>query len=97
MTEARQATRYPVSYRAPGEHRQLGEIHLQIVNVSRSGFLVLESMGIARGDRVMMALPKAGHIEAFCLWTRDQQAGFQFERLIRAEDFALMLVAMNSG
>ena len=64
-TEMRQAARYPVSYRAPGEHRQSGSVHLQIVNVSRSGFLVLERMAFARGDRVMIAPPEAGHIEAF--------------------------------
>ncbi|MGN6499351.1 MAG: PilZ domain-containing protein, partial [Tsuneonella sp.] len=32
-------------------------------------------------------LPIVGRIEAYVIWTRDNRAGFQFERIIRLDDF----------
>lgn len=95
ITEVRQATRYPVNYQAAGEHGSLGTLQLHIVNVSRQGFLLWEKSGAERGDRLLMALPVVGRIEAICLWTRHQQAGFQFERPLRLDEFDRLLQHMN--
>ena len=36
---------------------------------------------------MIIRLPEIGRIEAYCIWTRDDRAGFQFERIIRLDDF----------
>ena len=42
---------------------------------------------LARGERVIIRLPEVGRIEAYVIWVRDERAGFQFERIIRLDDF----------
>jgi hypothetical protein len=32
-----------------------------------------------------------GRIEAYVIWTRDARAGFQFERIIRLDDFVAII------
>jgi hypothetical protein len=32
-----------------------------------------------------------GRIEAYVIWTRDNRAGFQFERIIRLDDFLAII------
>jgi hypothetical protein len=46
---------------------------------------------VDRGDRVIIRLPEVGRIEAHCIWTTEDRAGFQFERIIRLEDFMSMI------
>ncbi|HSJ78132.1 MAG TPA: PilZ domain-containing protein, partial [Erythrobacter sp.] len=36
-------------------------------------------------------LPVVGRIEAYVIWTRDNRAGFQFERIIRLDDFVTII------
>jgi hypothetical protein len=44
-----------------------------------------------RGDRVIIRLPVIGRIEAYCIWVTEGRAGFQFERIIRLDDFMAMI------
>ena len=37
-----------------------------------------------RGDRVIVRLPVIGRIEAYCIWSRDNRAGYQFERILES-------------
>jgi len=41
VTDLRRATRHPVDLPVIGEHRRLGDIMLNIANVSTTGFLVV--------------------------------------------------------
>ena len=46
---------------------------------------------LSKGERVIVRLPQIGRIEAYCIWTTDDRAGFQFERIIRLDDFMAMI------
>jgi hypothetical protein len=87
VTEMRRATRHPVDCPVIAEHRQLGDIHLHIVNLSAHGFMADGAPGLTRGERVIIRLPVVGRIEAHLIWITDDKAGFQFERIIRLDDF----------
>ena len=87
VTDLRRATRHPVDYRVIGEHRTRGDIMLHVANISAQGFMIDDAVELARGDRLTIALPGVGRIEAYVIWVSDQRAGFQFERIIRLDDF----------
>lgn len=87
VTDKRRAARHPVDYAVIAEHRQLGDLNLHIVNVSAQGFMVQGEPRLDRGERVVMRLPVIGRIEAHMIWAHEGRAGFQFERIIRVDDF----------
>lgn len=87
----RRAARHPVDYPVIAEHHQHGDVHLHISNISAHGFMVDGSENLERGHRVVVRLPVVGRIEAYVIWTRDERAGFQFERIIRLDDFLDMI------
>lgn len=96
VTDMRRSTRHPVEYRVMAEHRQRGDVHLYIVNISAHGFMVQDDPGhppleLGRGERVVIRLPHVGRIEAHLIWTNGNRAGFQFERIIRADDFITLI------
>ncbi len=92
VTDMRRAARHPVDYQVIAEHRLRGDIALQISNISAHGFMVTNGGEIARGDRIIIRLPEIGRIEAYCIWTtEDGRTGFQFERIIRLNDFMTMI------
>jgi len=73
------------------DHRRLGDVMLQLINVSTTGFMTRGSLEFGRGERVTIRLPQIGRIEAFLVWNEPDRAGFQFERIIRQDDFAKMI------
>lgn len=91
VTDLRRATRHPVDVPVIAEHHDRGDIKLHISNLSAHGFMVDDAMSLGRGDRVIVRLPVIGRIEAYVIWTRDTRAGFQFERIIRFDDFMQMI------
>lgn len=91
VTDLRRSTRHPVDHKVIGEHRRLGDLHLQIVNLSAHGFMVAGNLGLDRGERVIIRLPVVGRIEAHMIWTTETRAGFQFERIIRLDDFMRLI------
>lgn len=91
VPEMRRATRHPVDYPVIAEHRDRGDISLHIANVSAHGFMVDNTPDLQRGERVIIRLPVIGRIEAYVIWMRDERAGFQFERIIRMDDFVKMM------
>ena len=95
VTELRRAARHPVDYSVIGEHRRLGDIHLHVVNVSAHGFMVDGDLDLTRGERVIIRLPEIGRIEAHLIWVAEGRAGFQFERIVRLEDFMRMIDALQ--
>ena len=87
VTDKRRAARHPVDYKVIAEHRALGDVHLHIVNISAQGFMVQDDTGMERGERLVMRLPVIGRIESHLIWAHEGRAGFQFERIIRIDDF----------
>ena len=101
VTDLRRSTRHPVEYRVIGEHRQLGDVHLHIVNVSAHGFMVQADseanpvFSLGRGERLVVRLPQIGRIEAHLIWTTEDRAGFQFERIIRVNEFSALIDSLQ--
>ena len=91
VTDLRLAARHPVDHKVIGEHRRLGDVPLHIVNLSAHGFMVEGSTELQRGERVNIRLPEIGRIEAHLIWSAEGRSGFQFERIIRLDDFMRMI------
>jgi hypothetical protein len=95
VTDMRRAARHPIDHKVIGEHRRLGDVHMHIVNVSAHGFMIEGELDLSRGERVTIRLPEVGRIEAHLIWANEGRAGFQFERIIRLEDFVRMIEALQ--
>jgi hypothetical protein len=80
-----------------GEHRQLGDVHLEVINLSAHGFMATEAPGLTRGERIIVRLPVVGRIEAHLIWTTEGKAGFQFERIIRLDDFMKIIEELQEN
>ena len=97
VTDMRRAVRQTVDHPVIAEHRQLGDIHLHISNLSAHGFMSTGEHGLGRGERVTIRLPVVGRIEAHLIWLADERSGFQFERIVRLDDFNMMIDALQSN
>ena len=95
VTELRRSARHPVNYRVVGEHRRLGDLMIDIANISAHGFMASNALDLGRGERLTVRLPVAGRIEAHLIWNAGDRAGFQFERIIRLDDFTAMMLAIQ--
>lgn len=91
VTDLRRAARHPVDFPVIGEHRQLGDVHLHIANISAQGFMTQGAAGMTRGERVTIRLPHIGRIESHMIWSTEDRAGFQFERILRLDDFMALI------
>lgn len=91
VTDMRRAARHPVDFPAIVEHFQQGDLRFDVCNISAHGFMVKAAPPLNRGDRVMIRLPVVGRIEAYVTWVADERAGFQFERIIRFDDFLAII------
>jgi hypothetical protein len=95
VPDLRRANRHPVDYPVIGEHRARGDLQLHIANISAHGFLIDSAPELSKGDRIILRLPVIGRIEAYVIWIADERAGFQFERIIRLDDFLAMIGDMQ--
>ncbi len=95
VTDLRRAARHPVDHPVIAEHHDRGDLNIHISNISANGFMVDDAQDLQRGDRVIIRLPVVGRIEAYVIWTRDTRAGFQFERIIRLDDFMDLIRALQ--
>ena len=95
VTDLRRAARHPVDYRVIGEHRQQGDVLMHVINISANGFMTDGALDLARGERLTIRLPEVGRIEAFVIWNNGERAGFQFERILRLDDFMAMIDALQ--
>ncbi|MEM7664524.1 MAG: PilZ domain-containing protein [Pseudomonadota bacterium] len=91
VTDMRRAARHPVDFPVIAEHFVHGDLNLHVSNLSAHGFMVDDADNLNRGERVIIRLPVVGRIEAYVIWVRDNRAGFQFERIIRIDDFVAMI------
>jgi hypothetical protein len=95
ITGMRRAARHPVDCWVIGEHRLLGDIKIHITNLSAHGFMAGVINDLGRGERVIIRLPVVGRIEAHLIWTTDERSGFQFERIIRLDDFMQVIETLQ--
>ncbi|MEM9311728.1 MAG: PilZ domain-containing protein [Pseudomonadota bacterium] len=95
VTDMRRAARHPVDFPVIVEHYSHGDVNLHVCNLSAHGFMVDDAHKLSRGDRVIIRLPVVGRIEAYVIWTRENRAGFQFERIIRLDDFISIVDALQ--
>lgn len=95
VAEKRRAARHSVNHPTIAEHRHLGDIKAHIVNISANGFMTEGEMPLAKGERITVRLPVIGVIEAHLIWSLGGRSGFQMERVIRLDDFAKVIDAMN--
>jgi len=95
VTDLRRAARHPVDHPVIGEHRQLGDVHLHIINLSAHGFMAQGDSGLGRGERITIRLPVVGRIEAHMIWQTEDRSGFQFERIIRLDDFVALIDSLQ--
>lgn len=92
IPDPRRATRFPVDFETICENRKDGEFTAKLTNVSAIGCqIVHDDIDIQKGDRIVVRLPVAGRIEAFLVWSHNGRSGFEFERVIRADDFMEMI------
>ena len=91
VTDQRRMARHPVDHPVIAEHFRLGDMRMHIANLSSHGFMVDDARDLMRGDRVIVRLPVIGRIEAYVIWVRENRAGFQFERIIRVDDFMAVI------
>lgn len=95
VTDLRRSARHPVDHKLLAEHRRLGDIMVHVVNISAHGFMTDSEARLTRGERVTIRLPLVGRIEAHLIWATADRAGFQFERIIRPNDFVAMIEALQ--
>lgn len=89
--DLRRAARHRADHKVIAESKLRGDQNIHIVNVSAHGFMIDDNPGYERGERVELRLPVIGRIEALAIWTIEQRAGFQFERVLRLPDFLALL------
>ena len=95
VTDQRLSNRHPVDLPLIGEHRRLGDVMLHVSNVSTTGFMVKGEVALQRGERITIRLHHIGRIEAFLVWSDGARAGFQFERILRNDDFLMMIKSLQ--
>jgi hypothetical protein len=95
VTDMRRAVRHPVDYPVIAEHRHLGDVHLEVSNLSAHGFMATGKHALGRGERVVIRLPVVGRIEAHLIWLTEDRSGFQFERIIRLDDFTKLIDSLQ--
>lgn len=95
--------RHTVDLPVIAEHRRLGDLAMQIVNISVEGFrgegdfATDGASALGRGERIIVRLPVVGRIESCLVWTSAGRGGFHFERPIRHDDFARLLKILQPG
>jgi hypothetical protein len=89
--DLRRAARHRADHRVIAENKLHGDQTIHIVNISAHGFMIDDNPVYERGDRVELRLPVVGRLEALVIWTVENRAGFQFERVVRLPDFLALL------
>lgn len=93
--DLRRAARHRADYQVIVESKLHGDRNAHIVNISAHGFMIDNNDVFDRGDRVELRLPVVGRIEAHLIWSVENRAGFQFERVIRLPDFMNILKSVS--
>jgi hypothetical protein len=79
----RMAARHRANHTVIAESKLRGDTQIHI--------MIDDNPGFEGGERVELRLPVIGRIEALVIWTSDNRAGFQFERVLRLPHFVELL------
>lgn len=90
LEEFRRSARCKVDRAVPAEHRRAGAFEIHLLNVSAHGFMAGGEFDLQIGERLSIRLPGVGWIEGHLVWSDRTRAGFEFERLIRLDEFTAM-------
>lgn len=93
--DLRRAARHRADYQVIAESKLHGDSNAHIINISAHGFMIDNNTVFDRGDRIELRLPVVGRIEAHLIWSVENRAGFQFERVIRLPDFMNLLKSVT--
>jgi hypothetical protein len=96
LAESRRSGRCSSDRHVPAEHRRVGEFQIHLLNVSAHGFMARRSFEFPVGERLSVRLPGVGWIEAHLVWMDASRAGFEFERLIRPDEFTTMCQSLQT-
>lgn len=89
--DPRRATRFPVDFQTICENRRDGEFAVQITNISAHGCQIVHETSLDKGDRIIVRLPNVGRIEAVLIWMHGGRSGFEYERILRQDEFMALL------
>ncbi|MBB4860905.1 hypothetical protein HNO88_004251 [Novosphingobium chloroacetimidivorans] len=95
LEEFRRSARCKVDRLVPAEHRRRGEFQIHLLNVSAHGFMAVGESDFQVGERLSIRLAGVGWIEGHLVWSDETRAGFEFERLIRLDEFTAMRAAFQ--
>lgn len=96
LAEFRRSGRCTLNRPVPAEHRRVGEFQIHLLNVSAHGFMARGIFKFSAGERLSVRLPGVGWIEAHLVWMDASRAGFEFERLIRPDEFTKMCQSLQT-
>lgn len=103
MTMRAQAARKPIEQRRSARdlvdysttvQTLIGVTPLRVINLSPLGLMGRSKALVAKGERLRIALPHVGAIDAEVRWSGEDRIGVEFTLPIDERDYALLLAAM---
>ncbi|WP_121115373.1 PilZ domain-containing protein [Croceibacterium ferulae] len=67
----------------------------RVRDLSSNGALIGPVTNLKSGERLVLLFPGIGAIEAHCIWTDNQLAGFQFERPLQMDELMIVSDALQ--
>ena len=95
IVDMRRSVRHHINRRLIGEHRLLGDVPLELADISAEGFMAESKIPLGCGERILIRLPIARGTKGHVVWSVGNYSGFQFERIINRHDFADVLKALK--
>lgn len=91
IIDLRTVMRHRVSFQVVGLRGQndIGTRY-RICDLSSKGVLIDPAPLVTRGQRLVLLFPGIGALEAHCVWSAHEMAGFQFERPLRADELEIV-------
>ena len=95
--DLREVERDAVHYRSRASDAQGRAFPVLIVNTSAKGLMARCEAELAEGDRLRIALPAIGNVEAEVRWSLGGRIGVEFTEVIELTVYYEMLAALIRG
>ena len=95
--ERRRSERDEVFYRTAPRLADGTRTPIDIVNLSRTGFMARSEAQIAEGTRLRIKLPVIGEVEALVVWALGGRIGAEFRVVLDSASYFNLLAAMPRG
>ncbi|MDO7844393.1 PilZ domain-containing protein [Sphingomonas immobilis] len=95
--DLREVERDAVHYRSRASDAQGRAFPVLIVNTSAKGLMARCEAELVEGDRLRIALPAAGNVEAEVRWSLGGRIGVEFTEVIALPVYYEMLAALIRG